>query len=470
MERDKARMSDTGVAFTPFEGKNGQLYVGKASGLDLVELFSKEAPSARLFHWWKTFERRGRELKRRGVRYVVNFAPSAHFVCESALPDELLAKLRSPVPALMKLGPLDNVTFIDSLPALQGLDCEWRVYRKTDSHWSQYGAFLAYRDACRHIQELASLAPLETTDVAFTLKRGYGDLSVFMTPEGPAEDFPHCRIDERRTAKPVRQTMSAARNRLLEYASDACSTSALIFHDSYMTAQAAFWARTFGRTLFAGITSRVFVDAVDDWRPDIVISEMADHRLYQPPQDHEPWTFHDEFEGDYTSPAGIRIASALLRLRQMKIASAAEEIAGIEDEQGFGSHHARIAAEVLVANREFGRAVEMARRAVADEAPSASYMWITAYCEAYNGNPEAAVNYATWSFGKDSGNAAYASFLATLLIGLERWSHAAILLENLTPRLSDSPELWRNLQIVRAARGDTEGAERAHAAFRAFHE
>lgn len=461
-------MLDDVDAFTPFEGKNGQLYIGRASALDLVDLFGKQASSARLFHWWKTFERRGRELKRRGIPYVVNFAPSAHIVCESALPDDLRGRLRSPVPALIKLGALDNVTFIDSLPALQNAAGEWDVYRKTDSHWSHYGAFLAYLDACRQIQSLVSLAPLEPNDVTFTLTRGYGDLSVFMVPEGPAEYFPQSHIADRRAANPVKKKIVVARNRLLEFSSSACSTSALFFHDSYMTAQAAFWNRTFGRSLFVGITSRVFLDAVDSWRPDIVITEMADHRLFQPPQDHEPWTFYDEFEGDYMSPAGRRIASALLDLRQMKIVSAAEAIAGIENEAGFDSHHARIAAQILVSNRAFERAVEMARLAVADKAPTASQLWIAAYCEAYNGNPEAAVNYATWSLGQDSDNAAFAAFLASLLIGLERWSDAATLLENITPRLSDSPELWRSLEIVRTARGDVTGAAQANLARRAL--
>lgn len=455
-------------ATTPFEGKNGQLYIGQTGGLNLVDLFSKNASRARLFHWWKTFERRGRELKRRGIPYIVNFAPSAHIVCASALPDELRGKLRSPVPALMELGPLDNVTFIDALSALQEVAGEWDVYRKTDSHWSQYGAFLAYRDACRHIQSLVGLAPLETNEVTFTSKRGYGDLSIFMVPEGPAEFFPQSHIADRRAANLVRKKIVAERNRLLEFSSGACSTSAMFFHDSYMTAQAAFWNQTFGRSLFVGITSRVFLDAVDSWRPDIVITEMADHRLFQPPQDHEPWTFHDEFQGDYNSPAGRRIESALLDLRQMKIASAAEAIDGIENEAGFDSHHARIAAQILVSNHAFARAAEMARRAVADEAPTASQLWIAAYCEAYNGNPEAAVNFATWSVGKDSDNAAFAAFLASLLIGLERWSLAATLLENITPRLSDSPELWRNLEIVRTARGDATGAAQANAARRAL--
>lgn len=47
------------------------------------------------------------------------------------------------------------------------------------------------------------------------------------------------------------------------------------------------------------------------------------------------------------------------------------------------------------------------------------------------------------------------------LIGLQRWSDAAVLLENATPRLSDSSDLWRSLEIVRAARGDLAGAEQA---------
>lgn len=103
----------------------------------------------------------------------------------------------------------------------------------------------------------------------------------------------------------------------------------------------------------------------------------------------------------------------------------------------------------------------MSRLALAAQPRRASYLWIAAYAETYNGNPEAAVNFATWAVGADPHNGAFAAFLASLLIGLQRWSDAAVLLENIAPQLADCPDLWRSLKIVRAARGDPAGAEQA---------
>jgi predicted Zn-dependent protease len=91
-----------------------------------------------------------------------------------------------------------------------------------------------------------------------------------------------------------------------------------------------------------------------------------------------------------------------------------------------------------------------------------------AYAELYNGNPADAVVLATWAVEQDPTNAAWATLLAELLIGLGRWDDAAGLLEKLTPLLDDSQELWRNLAVVRAARGDASGAKLAEQAASAF--
>lgn len=127
----ESNMLEDADAFIPFAGKNGQLFIGKAGGIDLVDLFGKAIAPGRLLQWRRAFERRGRELKRRDIRYVVNFAPSAHIVCAGDLPDDLAGKLSSPVPALLKTGPIENVTFIDSLDALRRPGAEFGVYRKT---------------------------------------------------------------------------------------------------------------------------------------------------------------------------------------------------------------------------------------------------------------------------------------------------------------------------------------------------
>lgn len=467
-------MSEIVDGFTPLEGKNGQLFAGNSpnGGIPLIDLFSTPAPLGTLRLWKRTFARRGRELKRRGIPYVVTLVPSAHILRETDLPDDLAGKLRSPVPALLEmLESVDNVTVIDFLDALRRPTGDVDVYRKTDTHWTQYGAFVAYRSACAELRKLVPITEVTASDVEFTLRRGYGDLSIFMKPEGPAEFFPVGRIDPKHRAPLVRSNWAVARNRVVEFRSDsACPTSAMIFHDSYMAAQSQFIARSFGRSMFAGITSRIFLDAVDSWNPNIVITEMADHRLFAKPQDHDPWTFDDEFECDCSSPAGMKTARALILLRQMKFAEAAKAIAGIENEPGFGGYHARVAAQIFVTDHQFALAVTMSHLALEKQCDHPSYLWMVAYAEMYNGNAEAAVTYATWAVACDSSNAAWATLLAELLIGLQRWESAAILLENIVPHLDDSPQLWRSLKIVREARGDVAGAVAAETVARGFDE
>lgn len=465
-------MPTIAASLTALVGKNGQLFAGNCpnGGIPLVDLFSAPASPGTLRLWKRTLARRGRELRQRGIPYVVMLVPSAHFVCADDLPDDLRGKLRSPVPAFLATArALDNVTVIDLLEPLLHAKGDLAVYRKTDTHWTEYGAYVAYRHACAALRRLVPITEITDADVTFGMRRGYGDLSVRMWPEGSAEYFPVARIDGEHHARLVHSNWVVARNRLLELESHSAGpTSAIIFHDSYMRAQTDFLSRTFGNTLLAGVTSRVFLDAVDAWRPDIVISEMADHRLFSKPQDHEPWTFADEFECDCSSPAGKTAADAMILLRQMKLTEAAEAIAGIENEPGFGGFHARVAAQILVGRHEFARAVAMARLALATQRDHPSYLWMAAFAEAYDKNPEAAVTLATWAVSVDSTNAAWPSLLASLLIGLQRWDDAALLLENIVPRLDDSPDLWGSLAIVRKARGDETGAAEAEAVVGSF--
>ncbi|MGI4951332.1 MAG: tetratricopeptide repeat protein [Janthinobacterium lividum] len=300
-------------------------------------------------------------------------------------------------------------------------------------------------------------------------------------PEGPSEAFHRARIAARHQAVQTRQNTTFYRNRVRECASATAGAgagagaragagggAALFFHDSFMTAQSQFWERSFGRTMFAGVSHRVFLDAVDAWRPDLVVSLMVETALFRTPLDHDVWSFADEFECDCRSPAGMQALQALRLYRQMRFTEAADLAAGLPAMTGFNAYHARVAAHALVTDGRFAEAVAMSRLALEAMPGDPSYLWMRAYAELYHGNPADAVILATWAVAADPANAAWSTLLAEVLIGLGRWDDAAGLLERVTPLLDDSQALWRNLAVVRSARGDAAGAAQAERAADAF--
>ncbi|MCJ2045756.1 hypothetical protein MKK58_14635 [Methylobacterium sp. J-078] len=451
---------------TQIEGRNGQLfYTGADGAASLLNYYTAGISPAAVQSWRATFARRGRELARRGIPYHVVIVPGAHVACGDDLPDALRGTIKAPFPELAAvMEGVPGVTLHDALPDLVVDDPPYRTYRRNDTHWTDYGAYLSYRAVCRRVAEDVPVRMVASEDVNVEMKDAFGDLSIHRVPEGAPEPIPLIKIGRRHRARLVQKNTTVVRNRFIRMESDtAPPTLALFFHDSYATAQAKFWARSFGRTAFAGVSHRVYLDAVDRDRPDVVFTIMAEHRLFQKPNDHDHWTFADDFESDCASAAGVRTAEILVLYRQQRLAEAAERAVGLADLAGFGAYHARVAAQVTVSVHRYDDAVALSRIALSLDPQSPSHLWMAAYASLYAGQADEAVTLATWAVGQDPQNGAWAELLASALIGLGRWDDAALLLENTILRIDDHPALWRHLAHVRDMRGDPVGRDAAQA-------
>ncbi|WP_197514235.1 alginate O-acetyltransferase AlgX-related protein [Methylobacterium platani] len=461
---------------TPIEGRNGQFYYrGDESRVGPYDHYLAGIRRGALASWTATLARRARELGRRGIRYHVVVVPGAHVACPEDLPDDLRGRIRAPFPRLQAaLAGTDGLRLHYALADLVSRDpsppgpgrdgAPHRTYRRNDTHWTEYGAYRNYLTVCRAIARELDVRVVEPADVTFATKQAFGDLSILRLPEGRPETIPLAVIRGGHRAHTVSKNTTVVRNRVIRMRSDtAPATAALIFHDSYATAQAKFWARSFGRTTFAGVTHRVYLDAVARERPDVVISIMAEHRLFEWPNDHDPWTFADDFESDCRSPAGRRTADVMVLYRQQKIAAAADAAAGIGAEPGFGAYHARVAAQALIGAHRVDDALAMAMTALSLDRESPSNLWMAAYASLYAGKPEDALTLATWAAGSDPHHGAWTELLASILIGLGRREEAALVLERAVAAVDDSPGLWRLLAETREAGGRPGPARQARA-------
>lgn len=457
---------------TPIEGRNGQFYYrGDESRVGLYEYYLAGIRHGALASWTATLARRARELARRGVRYHVVVVPGAHVACPEDLPDDLRGRIKAPFPLLQAaLAGTGGVRLHYALPDLVPGDADLRdpilhrTYRRNDTHWTEYGAYRNYLTVCRAIARDLDVRVVEPADVTFATKQAFGDLSILRQPEGQPETIPLAVIRGRHRAHTVSKNTTVLRNRVIRTRSDtAPPTAALIFHDSYATAQAKFWARSFGRTTFAGVTHRVYLDAVERERPDVVISIMAEHRLFEWPNDHDHWTFADDFESDCRSPAGRRTADVMVLYRQQKVAAAADAAAGIAAERGFGAYHARVAAQALVGAHRFEDALAMAMTALSLDRDSPSNLWMAAYAALYAGKPQDALTLATWAAGAEPHHGAWTELLASILIGLGRREDAALVLERAVAVIDDDPVLWRLAAEMREAGGRPGPARQARA-------
>jgi hypothetical protein len=115
------------------------------------------------------------ELAKRGIPFIVAIAPDKHSIYPEYLPSHLSRPGTSPTDQLMAQDPSGGL-FLDLRRTLR--DAKQRtqliLYCKNDSHWNQFGAYLAYREIMRHlpVQE-----PLDIADTGFVrATTPYGDI------------------------------------------------------------------------------------------------------------------------------------------------------------------------------------------------------------------------------------------------------------------------------------------------------
>jgi len=112
--------------------------------------------------WVQLFERRAAWLALHKIPLVVTIAPDKHTIYPEMLPDGIP---RSSAPSrtdrfIEALRSRTNLTIVDLRPALKEAKQGRRSYYLTDTHWSQWGAYAAYREVLRAVNKTApQLAP-----------------------------------------------------------------------------------------------------------------------------------------------------------------------------------------------------------------------------------------------------------------------------------------------------------------------
>ena len=148
----RAMFEGLGVSPDPrvIVGDNGWLYFAGEGALEVWRgdsLFS----ASELDSWTRTLEARRTWLEAQGAGYLFTVVPEKPNIYPEHLPDgvvplraerrldQLIAALRSRT----------NVQVVDLRPALRAGKAVMPTYQRTDTHWTDHGAWLAYRELMR---------------------------------------------------------------------------------------------------------------------------------------------------------------------------------------------------------------------------------------------------------------------------------------------------------------------------------
>ncbi len=246
---------------------------------------------AELAAWQARIEERRDWLAARGIRYVFALAPEKSSLYGEQLPawmqprgertraDQLFAWMRAH----------STVPILDFRPALAAAKDGDRLYHRTDTHWNDVGAFVAYREVATWLaRELPAVRPLDAA--AFERQvhvGGPGDLGGML---GLTATLAEERLVLVPTTAPALEPRAATARMLRRPHVPtsaprvfACASGevarAVVVHDSFFEMVMPFLARHFRRSAFI----RTFAtEVIEEERPDVVIEEMVERMLSRP--------------------------------------------------------------------------------------------------------------------------------------------------------------------------------------------
>ncbi len=240
-----------------------------------------------LADWQKLLEARRDWVKARGGKYVFVIAPDKQSIYPEYLPewvvksgqpskmDQLLAHLRAH----------SSVEVLDLRPVLTAAKKDGPIFLKTDTHWNQFGAFIACRQLALTLQrQLPGIKPLalDAFDRKNTVGWG-GDLAVCLEQQDVVQETQEVVFTPRWPLSPLRpinagfvglRTGTAA---VLTRNPNAVG-KAVLFRDSFAEAWLPFLGYHFNEAIYLRQTewNKQFLERE---KPDVVIDEMVE-RLF----------------------------------------------------------------------------------------------------------------------------------------------------------------------------------------------
>jgi hypothetical protein len=233
-----------------------------------------------------------KHFESRGIHFYFMVAPNA----QTVYPDELPASLKkvNPKSRLDQITDYFNshqteVTFINPVPDLIKSKSQAQLFYKYDTHWDDYGAFIAYQSLTDRIsKDFPSISPKKISDFSIseqpsnrkdleslmgvsgyysekvpTFTPKFSPQSVNLTPQC-ADPYIRCGLVEKQVNDPNLPTLVA-------------------FRDSFFNGLIPFISENFRSSTYLWGVVPYSTDIIDKNKPDIVIFEITERELWRLP-------------------------------------------------------------------------------------------------------------------------------------------------------------------------------------------
>ncbi len=267
-------------------GRRGWFYLADAHVLDQYQGLAR-FDDHELERWGHVLEERHRWLSERGIEYLVVFVPNKSTIYPEFMPrtKPRLSDHSQLAQLLEHLQKNADLSLLDLRPYLANAKLDKRVYHRTDTHWNDLGAYLAYEQILARLEN--ERWSLEPAPVRFERREQKGLGLVRLV--GLSESFPEEMLVlelEARQAKLSRQfrgeyTERVTRQLPVSFERPGSNLPrAVMFRDSFANTLIPYLSENFSRILYVwdmNIRPRV----IERERPDYVIQQITERMLWR---------------------------------------------------------------------------------------------------------------------------------------------------------------------------------------------
>jgi hypothetical protein len=267
-------------------GKDGWLFLDNDTNAVMSQYAGRLRLSDEQVSLWRILlENRSTWLEKRGVPYFFLVAPNSHCVYPEKLPDGSGTGEGRPVLQILE-HLRDESSYAHLIYPLEELIREksrQRVFTKTQTHWTEAGAYVAYRRLMAEISTSMSLPVITEEDLTVREKLEVGDLGSKVDP--PASSLDVYMDIRNQQARLIFDNRVDNTGRCIEYRCDkAPPLRCMVFGDSFTAMLLPFLAESFARLHFAHMPTLDY-GLIERERPDVVISVMNERFLISVPDD-----------------------------------------------------------------------------------------------------------------------------------------------------------------------------------------
>jgi Flp pilus assembly protein TadD len=407
--------------------------------------------------WKKLLETRGRLLKLHGLRLYILIAPDAHFIYRDEVPGHITLPARSPARQFTELfSGIDNVTIVNPEDALIGARGGVDTYKANDTHWSAYGAFIAYQCLIEHLPASVPMRRISASDVTYRFTRSFGDMGALVEPE-VAIDIPVASVRDS-SSRLVHDHAGEGRNAWKRFESNVGRGRAFLPRDSFATELGIFLNESFARVDLIGGTSRLHLEVIAQEKPDVVIWQVAERRLLHVEHDHHAQTAYEIYAFDRTTPFGKHALDAYCERIAGNLAEALSHARAAARYAEAGPAYRYLLAELLDANGHVEEADAAIRQAIAMQDNRPAYWHLLSVVSRRRGDITAATAASRRAVDLFAHNAHFVADHGYNLLTAGRYKEAIDVLRRCREHVLDSPHLCYWLAQAYLHTGEVEKA------------